>query len=85
MQHGERDACGATGIDRIAAPFEDGEARGGSEVVAGGDGVTAAVEGGSGGGHEVLSSAAVKGAWSTMMALIVLGRYWRTHVMQVVA
>jgi hypothetical protein len=44
MQHRERDAGGAAGIDRIAACLEDGETGGGSEIVAGGDRVTAAVE-----------------------------------------
>ena len=54
MQHGERDARGAAGIDRVAAGLEDREAGGGGEIVAGGDGVAAAVEGGAGGGHGIV-------------------------------
>ena len=45
MQHGQRDAGAAAGVDRIAARLEDREAGGGGEVVAGRDGVPAAVEG----------------------------------------
>ena len=55
MQHGERDTRGTAGIDGIAAGLEDREARGGREVVTGGDGVPAAVEGRAGGGHDGLS------------------------------
>ena len=44
MQHGQRDAGGTAGIDRIATRLEDRETGGGGEIMAGGDGVTAAVE-----------------------------------------
>ena len=39
LQHAERDAGGAAGIDRVAAGFEDRKPGGGGEIVAGGDGV----------------------------------------------
>ena len=45
MQHGQRDAGGAAGVDRIAARLEDREAGRGGEIVAGRDGVPAAIEG----------------------------------------
>ena len=52
MQHGQRDAGGAAGIDGIAARLENRETGGGGEIVAGGDGVTAAVERRAGGFHD---------------------------------
>ena len=45
LQHAERDARRAAGVDRIAAGFQDGEGGRGRQIVAGGDGVTRAVDG----------------------------------------
>jgi hypothetical protein len=46
LQHAKRNAGGATGIDRIAAGFQNGEGRGGCQIMAGRDGVARAVDSG---------------------------------------
>ena len=45
LQHAERYARRAAGVDRVAAGFQDGEGGRGRQIVAGGDGVTRAVDG----------------------------------------
>ena len=52
MQHGKRNAGRAAGIDGIATRLENRKTGGSGEVMAGGDGVAAAVEGWAGGLHD---------------------------------
>jgi hypothetical protein len=54
LHHAQRDAAGDAGVDRIAARFQDAEARLGGEVVAGGHHVARPHDGRAMGLHVVL-------------------------------